>query len=507
MTMTIFFNNVPQAARASNIYIELAGVKKTLASFFIPPIGGLIGQYDPAKVATVDYVPVKVVNSDDVGNRFGFGSHIHRQALRFPAAVFLQGGGVYAFPVPEDGGATAAEDTITFVGTATTAGTFFFLIGDEIVEVGSVIGDTEAATATKLETAIAAVRDISITGVAALGVVTSTAKFKGLSGNQILQVINPGGEVQEAQNPAGLTVALGNPDGFLSAGATDPSVEDVFFDGSGDDILGDRWYTAFTMPYTDATNIGWHVASGEDRKDPAVNRMLGSYGGYIKETFAAALALPPTINSEWVGPIWEARHRAPAFELSASLVGTILDEQNQAPNRPYKTLEVDGSADVSVSNLKDTEYDALFRAGMSYCRTDIAGNLRFGDIALSRRLNDVGGATQEWFDAVTLSTRQAKAYSIEQLFLTEKYQRAVVVDNAAVTVVEFALAPKDVISDITKLIQDLWLPFAWSKNGDAIIASITAEINAGFEGRIDAEVTDDEAKALRIIAIRYAYLF
>ena len=501
------FNNVPQSARASNIFIELAGVKKSLASLFIPPIGGLIGMYDPAKVATVDYVPVKVISSDDVGNRFGFGSHIHRQALRFPAAVYSQGGGVYAFPVPEEGAGTAASDTVTFVGTATTAGTFFFLIGDEIVQVGSTIGDTEAQTATKLETAIAAVRDISVAGVAALGVVTNTAKFKGLAGNQIEVIINPGGETQEAQNPAGLTVALGNPDGYLSAGATDPDIEDVFFDGGGNDILGDRWYTAFTMPFTDATNIGWHVASGEARKDPAVNRMLGSYGGYIKENYAAALALPAATNSEWIGEIWDLRYQAPAFEFSAALVGTILDEQNQAPNRPYKTLEVSGSADDSVSNLKDTENDALFRAGMSYCNIDLSGKMRFGDIALTRRTSDVGGATEEWFDAVTLSTRQAKAYSIEQLFLTEKYQRGVVVDNAAVTKVAFAIAPKDVISDITKLVEDLWLPFAWSKNGAAIIEGITAEINAGFEGRIDAEVTDDEAKALRIIAIRYAYLF
>jgi hypothetical protein len=76
-----------------------------------------------------------------------------------------------------------------------------------------------------------------------------------------------------------------------------------------------------------------------------------------------------------------------------------------------------------------------------------------------------------------------------------------------VTAVAFAVAPKDVISDLTKLISDLWIPYGWSKNGDEIIANLAAEINSGYESRIDAEITDDEAQALRQIALRYAFLY
>lgn len=504
--MPISFNSVPQASRASKIFIELAGVKKSLASLFIPPTGGLIGMYDPLKVATVDYLPVKVVSSDDVGNKFGFGSHIHRQALRFPPAVFLQGGGVYAFPVPEAAG-TAGTDTITITGTATAAGTLFFLIGGELVQVPVANLDAATDVGDALEAAITAIQNIAITATNVAGVVTNTAKFLGTAGNQIEVVIDPGGDVQSAQAPAGITVALGNADGFLDGGATDPSVEDVFFDSGGNDILGDRWYTIFTMPFTDQTNIDFQSASAVERSDPGINRMFGSVGGYITETYTAALALPAATNGKFIGEIWEDRYRAPAFELSAALVGVILDEQNQAPNRPYKTILVDGPVDADTANRTYLENDALFRAGMSYCDVDSSGKLRYGDIALTRRTNDASGASVDWFDHVSLSTRQAKAYSLEQLFLTEKYTRAVVVDNAAVTAVEFAIAPKDLISDITKLIQDLWAPQAWSKNTDEIIAGLTAEINAGFEGRLDAQLTDDEAKALRIIAVSYLFLF
>jgi len=501
------FSQVPESARASEIYIELRGVRESLASLFIPPTGGMIGQYDPAKTAVVDYERVKVVSADDVGNKAGFGSHAHRIALQIPPAVFLQGGGVYWFPVPEDGAASAADETITIVGTATSAGTLFILVGSDLLSVGIPKGSTETEIAAAIATAITADQNLPVSAVSALGVATLTAKFKGTAGNQIKLVLNPGGEVQENKAPAGITVALENADGYLDGGSTDPSVESVFFDGSGNDKLGDEWYTDFNLPYTDAANIAHHVASGEARKDPAVNRFFGSQGGYTRETLTQALNVPATINSEWIDPIWENRLHAPAFELSAQLFGTILDEKNKAPNRPYKTLEVDLPVDSSIVNRRTAENDALFRAGMGYCKIDSSGKLRLGDIATSYRTNDSGGATEEWFDAVTRGIRQAKAYSLEQLFLGEDYQRSVVVDDASPTKISFARKPKDIIADVSKLINELWAPFGWTKNADEVIASLTAEINSGFAGRLDGGVVDDDGKALRIVAFDYAYKY
>lgn len=506
--MAISFNDVPQAYRASKIFIELAGVKRSLASLFIPPTGGLIGQYDPAKTSVVDYEPVRVLSADDVGNKFGFGSHIHRQALRLPAAVYLQGGGIYAFPVPEATAGTAATANITFTGTAaTSAGTFFFSIGGEKVQVAVAVGDTPTNIADNLETAIAAVRDISVTGVNTAGVNAILAKFKGTAGNQILIKINPGGEVQELQNPAGITVAISTGDGYLATGATDPSVEDIFYTSTGADHLGDRWYAAFTMPFTDATNIAFHKSIGILRADPDTNRLTCSFGAYIKETYAQALALPATINSKHISAIWDDRAEYPAYEMAAEYMGIVLDNLNQSPNRPCKTIALAGQFNSNQVNLRDAEYDALFRAGMTYVKIDSGGTARLGDTALTYRTNDSGGSTEEWFDVESLCGRQAKAYSLEQIFLADKFQRGVVVDNNAVTAVSFAVAPKDVVAEITKLVQDLWSPYAWSKNADDIIASITAEINSGNNSRIDSEVVDDEAKALRIIAVRYAYLY
>lgn len=503
--MTISFNNISPSVRASKNFIEMAGVKKSLSSLFIPPTGLIVGMYDEAKTATVDYVPVKVNSADHVALLAGFGSHAHRQALKFPPAVFLQGGGVYWLPIPQETG-TPATANVTFTGDATSSGTFAFLIAGERIEVAVADGDEDGDIAAAFDAAVAAKPELPVTSTATDNVCAVTCKFDGTPGNQILIVINPEGEADEDKNPATTTVAVSTGDGYLASGATDPDIEDAFFDSSGNDILGDRWYTVITMPFIDSTTIGYYQELWDQRFDPAVNRMFGSYMGYTKQTYAQALVLPATVNKEGIGQLWEDRYYCPDFELSAELCGIILDEQNVAPNRPYKTVTLDGAFDADTANRRFVENDALYRAGMGFCKV-VGTELQLGDIPLTYRTNGSGGAATDWYDAVSLHRRQAKAYSIEQLFATEKYQRAVVVSDTDVTKVDFAIAPKDVISDLTKLISDLWIPYGWSKNGDDIIENLTAEINETYESRIDAQITDDEAQALRQVALKYAFYY
>lgn len=505
--MGIPFNYVPNDARASKVYIELFGVQRSLGSFFIPPTGLIIGMYDPTKTSTVNYVPIKLTDSDDAGLKAGFGSHTHRQALALPPAVFNQGGGVWWVPVPEAGAGVAATEDVTFTGAATSSGTLPFLIGGERITVGVASGDAVGDIATALVDAITAEQNLAVTAVAALGVVTVTAKFKGTQGNQILIKLNPAGDADSALNPSGVTTTLSSVDGYLASGATDPDLEDVFFT-SGEDKLGDRWYTGLTCPFVDATSLGYYKASGDARFDPAVNRFFACYPAYTKETYAQALALPATINSRWVAPIWDNRYLAPAFELGAELFGIILDEQNQAPNRPYKTISLNGSVDSTVDNLSTPKYDALFKAGMSYCKIGTDNVMRIGDIALSYRTNDAGGKTTEWYEAVQLHLRQAKSYSLEQVFLTADYARGVVKSDLDVGGgVNFDVAPKDVVSSIAKLIDDLWGFYVWTKNVKTVKKSIAAEINGSNNGRIDSALTDDSAEALRIIAVSYKYYY
>ncbi|PKL40751.1 MAG: hypothetical protein CVV44_03855 [Spirochaetae bacterium HGW-Spirochaetae-1] len=504
--MTINFNEVAQSVRASNLFIEMAGQRRSFAGLFISPKVGLIGCYDPAKTAVVDYEPVKVSSKEKVGELFGFGSHIHRQALAMPDAVF-DSCEVYAFPVPDNASAVDATETITFTGASTSAGTLYFSIGGVLVSVAVASGADVATIAAALVSAITAKRDIAVTAANTSGVVTLTAKTSGTPGNEILVVQNPSGDVQEADAPSGVTVAIENSDGYLDGGTGAPDIEDVFFNADGTDKLGDRWYTIFTCPFTDSTNLGYIEAAGDMRAAAGVHRHFGAYAAYVQKTYDEALAIPATINKKWIGDVWDSRCYAPAFEFGAALVGRIAYEQLLAPNRPYKQTSVGLACDGSQGDLGSAKLDALFRAGMGYCTVSSDGTMYFGDIPLTYRTTPLGAATEEWFDAVSLHLKQAKAYSIEQLFISEPYTRGVVVDDEAVTAYEWAISPKTIIADMAKLIDELWARFAWTKNAEKVIEGLTAEINEANNSRIDAQVTDDPAQALRIIAMKYAFLY
>ena len=76
----------------------------------------------------------------------------------------------------------------------------------------------------------------------------------------------------------------------------------------------------------------------------------------------------------------------------------------------------------------------------------------------------------------------------------------------SVTTKAYVIKPKKVIADLSAMV-DLWDAQGWTKNAAAVKASIVAEINAGNNSRIDSEVTDDEAQALRIVAVAYKFLF
>lgn len=501
----ITFNTVDPNARASQVFIELQGKRRTVGGDTIPPIGLIVGQYDQAITGIVDNVPVQAFTADEVGSKFGFGSELHRQALW----VFGYLGGFYNnmwfAPIAEPGAAVAGTGTIIFATNASSSGTYYFSIGGDLITFGVANGDTPTEIGDALVTAITANLNGSVTAANVTGTVTVTSKTKGVNANQIRLVINPSGITQETQNPSGTTVTLPGSGGYLTSGAGATDTHDVFFESDESEKLGDRFYTCISGPYTDTTNIGYYDDSWNARKDPSVKRPFDSFFGYVKETYSAIAAIPATINSEGISPIWEPRCLAPSWELQAYIMGVAMWSTTFDPGRPFKTLPVPIPFDSSIGDLSYAKNDALFRAGMGYLK--IAGtDLVVGDLATSYRTNAVGAATSEWYDSISIHRRQQFLFDIENLFINEPYSRAILADDNTTTSKPYVIKPKKVIADLSLLV-DSWSDQGWVKNADTIKASLKAEINATNNSRIDSEITVDEALALRIIGTLLNFLF
>ncbi len=504
--MSISFELIDANSRASQIFIELRGVRRSVAGSVLPPIGLFPGQYDQSLIAGItDYTPVQVFTADEVGEKAGFGFEAHRQALW----LFGLLGGFYDnmwwVPIPEPVGKVVATGTIIFATNTTSSGTYFFSIGGDLLSFGVPSEATPTEVGELLDTAIAANLNGLVTSNNVTGTVTLTAKTLSINGNEIKLVFNPGGVVQEALNPASMTVAVPGSGGYLTSGADVTLLHDMFFDASEADILGDRFYTCIAGPYTDAANIAHYDNSWALRSAPDIRRPFDSFFGYIKELYAAALTKAPTINSEGISPFWDPRVFSPHWELQAAIMGLVMWSTVFDPGRPFKTLQPGIPYDTFTGDLSYTRNDALFQSGMGYFKS-IVNKLAIGDLALSRRLNDVAAATDEWYDSVSMHRRQQFIFDIENLFKAEPYTRGMVADDDSVTAKAYVIKPKQIIADMFALL-DFWDSEGWIKNVATIKESVVAEINATNQSRLDSEVTLDEAQALRIVANLVKFLF
>ncbi len=75
------------------------------------------------------------------------------------------------------------------------------------------------------------------------------------------------------------------------------------------------------------------------------------------------------------------------------------------------------------------------------------------------------------------------------------------------TGVDYAIRPKTVKAYAIKLIDELWIPRALTKNRDAVVAGIVSEIDSGNPNRINIQVPDDLAAGLKIIAAKLSWSF
>ena len=498
--MSIGFETIPVNVRASEILIEVRQAISAIgAAQFLTQRISMIGQYDPAKTSVVDYVPKKIEDSDHAADLYGFGSMLHLMALKVFKGISTSGVDVFAHPVPDDGSGVAATGDITATGTASSSGVIFVYISGQRIPVVVNKDDTQDDIAISIAAAISAKLNAPTTAVVN-GVTTNqvdlTSKWKGLSANDITIKLNLGGDLEANQAPGGVTIAITD----MASGALNPDPSDAFTN------MGDTWFTRLVYPYDDATNLDILDDAGDVRFQPDVRRFFLGVIGSVKDK-TDFITQASSRNSPW--ETFVPAHLSPnlPFEIAAATVGVTSVRAQADPARPYKGMELpDIIAGYENDQLTYADKNDITEAGGSVTYIDTFGNVRILDLNTTLTLNAIGGEVEQWARrTLAWSNNQAKVFSLESLFLREPFIAAKIVDDDAVTSQQYAISPRKLKSFITGLIDGLWIPQAWSKNRDAIIAGMITEIDALNPERLNAEVPDDHAVGLRILAILYNF--
>lgn len=270
-------NAVPIESRSKVVGYQLTTGDFGTTSPNLPQRLLIIGEANEANQSGLDTDLVEITSEAQAGDLYGYGSPLH-MAVRILKPV--NGIGVGGIPIvcgaqAKAGGAVAKVDEITVTGTATANATHTVRVcGREVLDGDSysfvvATGDTATAVATKITDAINAVLRSPVTATSALGVVTCTAKWAGLTSNDI-QI-----EVSTNDVDAGMTYAVAN----NTAGAGTPAVTSTL------NKIGSTWFTGVLNTYGTETTVMGELETFNGK--PSTTNPTGQYFGTIMRPFIA----------------------------------------------------------------------------------------------------------------------------------------------------------------------------------------------------------------------------
>ena len=375
MPDNITFNTIPIDIRTGGQFLEIDNSKALGGALIAQPRRMLfIGN----KLAAGTLAPntlTRINNPAEAAALFGRGSVLH-EMLR-GARQANKETDMLAIALDDLVAGVQATQTLTLTGPATGAGTLALRINGELISVGVTSGDTATMIAANVVAAVNAFLDNPVTATSALGVVTLTARHKGVFGNDIDVRVN---YQRDEVLPAGLAavvavgvVGTGNPDVATALAA-----------------IASESYYSIVLPYTDITNMDKlrvELASRFGGMDMRTGHLFvgraGTHGQLT--TFGAAR------NNVHETIFGVKRPPQGAYNWAARMAAVVEFNGAIDPARPFKTLEVPGLlAPQEADRFTRPERELLLRDGLSTFEVTQDGTVLLEQVITSYQTNPQG---------------------------------------------------------------------------------------------------------------------
>lgn len=403
-------STIPSALRVPLFHAEMDGSMANSGSSTLRSL--VIGQVnDDAAHESIGKL-VLVSRSELAGQIGGIGSVLHgfHQAYRKNDTF----GEVWCLPVKLTQGAAAAGK-ITISGAATASGVLNVYLAGVRVQVSVVNGDTPTAVAAATAAAINAKAGMYVTAQAALGVVSLTAKFKGLLGNDIQLQLNRLGTAGGESTPAGIAVAF-TP---MAGGAGSPELQDAL---AG---VGDEAFEFIGCAFTDAGSLDalrdW--MSDSTGRWSWSQQIYGHVYGARRGALGELVAFGSARNDQHTTVHgFEPGVPQPAWEVAGAWLARTAVFIGADPARPTQTGVLTGidAAPVGERFMLD-ERQSLLTSGIATAYAT-GGAYRLERAVTTYQKNAFGVEDDSYLDSETLHT---SAYVLRYLKarITSKYPR------------------------------------------------------------------------------------
>lgn len=491
--MPISFNSIPQGWKLPLVYIE---VDPSQAGTPTSQKYALLVDYKLATGIAPTDVPIACGSVADAINLAGRGSPLARMFAEF--FLLNKSTPVLLLPIAQAGAGVAGSGAITVTAPATQAGELALYVAGQKVSVGVAAADPIATVATNIAAAITALPDLPVTAVAAVGVVTVTSKWKGITANDIaldLNVLGPnGGEAL----PIGLALTL-PAGGVLTGGVGVPTWTTAIAN------LGDEPYEYVGLGFNDSGSLlAWETEYGfsDSGRWGWLREIYGHVISAKRDTYANLFAYGPSNNSGVVSLLAvEPDSPSPTYEWVGAYCARAAGALSIDPARPLQTLTLEGIT-PAPKNLRfnKTQLNALAGVGLAVQMVNAADVAALAREQTTYQKNTLGQADNAYELMTTLATL-AELFRRMRQAITNKYSRVKLADNGT------RFGPGQAIVTPNIIRAELVAEYRQNEydglveNGDAFKANLIVERDDTDPNRVNCLFPPDIVNQLRMMAV------
>ena len=377
----VHFDTIPSSIRKPGQYLEF-NTRNAVSTLPSAVQKLLIIAQRLAAGNVLALVPTQVFSAAEAADAFGSGSLAH---LMVKTAIaenpYID---VTVCALDDAGGSAAATGTVTLAGTATAPGVLRLYVGNRRIEVAIATGDTAAATATSLNTALGLLADLPTTAGVAGAVVTLTARNKGTVANQV--------DLLAECTAAGISATVVT----LANGSVDPDITLALvkvFAAQFDKIV---------TPYNDQTSLTalkTHLTTVSN----AIEKRPGC-GVYAQDAaLASATTLAGQINDGRIVGILLRGTKSPSYEVAAAVAAIWAAQPD--PAMPLNGLPlVTINAPTIDKLLSRTEQETCLHNGVAPLEAAADGTVRIVRLITTYTINAQGVSDVALLDATTITS-------------------------------------------------------------------------------------------------------
>lgn len=404
--MTVPFVNTPSNLRIPLFFAELDPSKANTAQATQRTL--LVGQIVGGGTYTAG-TPVRVASAAEAVTGGGKGSILSQMAAYY--ALNDSAGEVWALPLADAGGASAAAGTLAVTGPATAPGTIALYVAGVLIPVAVSSGDTANAIAANIAAAINAsdgrvsgnpamiACGLPVTASATGASVTVTARNAGLLGNDIDLRLNYLGTAGGEALPAGVGVAIT----AMAGGATNPALTTPLTN------LSDQAFDFIVCAQTDSAALtalkAFLADNGGGRWNP-LSQIYGHVWTAMRGTAGTVAAAAAAQNNQHLTiiPFYDGPN--PVWGWAAAFTGAGAQSLRNDPGIPLQYLPVQGllAPPMASRYLQPVRNTTLLYSGCSTWFVDATGAVQMERIITTYVTNAQGAADNSYLNVETLYT-------------------------------------------------------------------------------------------------------